>query len=295
VTSIGKEAFRDCWSLKVVHIPNSVSEIKEGAFTQCTQLTSVILPDGLTRLEDWVFSLCYGLESIHIPEGVTYIGDYVFQGCKKITSIAIPDGVTVIGRDAFMNCSGLTTITLPAGLTSLGNGAFYGCKSLEYVYSYVEEPFELAADVFYHTGPSTMVMVPVGTLDAYYDAHWDTEQLAGGILENEWPRCATPTVTFTDGKLRVSCATEGAQCQTRIVHCDPDIYYENNNVDIPFTGRFTVFAYAYCDGYDNSQTVSVTFGWRPQPPTSNTTGDLNGDNQVNITDVITLVNKILGN
>ena len=41
VTSIGDGAFRGCWGLTSVTIPNSVTEIGEGAFSGCSGLTRI--------------------------------------------------------------------------------------------------------------------------------------------------------------------------------------------------------------------------------------------------------------
>ena len=81
VTSIGKEAFENCYGLTSVTIPNSVTSIK-----------------------GYAFSGCYGLTSVTIPNSVTSIGIYAFSGCSGLTSVTIPNSVTSIGNYAFYNC-----------------------------------------------------------------------------------------------------------------------------------------------------------------------------------------------
>lgn len=82
VTSIGKEAFRNCKGLTSVNIPSSVTSIGEEAFRNCKELTS-----------------------INIPSAVTSIGDLAFEGCDKLMSLSIPNSVTSIGVAAFW-CTG---------------------------------------------------------------------------------------------------------------------------------------------------------------------------------------------
>ena len=52
---------------------------------------------------------------------------------------------------------------------------------------------------------------------------------------------------------------------------------------------FTVTSYATKEGYDDSEVATATFRYEK------TAGDVNGDGNVNISDVTELVNMILGN
>ena len=107
VTSIGDNAFYDCWKLSSITIPNSVTSIGNRAFEYCRGLTSVI-----------------------IPNSVTSIGIAAFYGCTGLTSIIIPNSMTSIGKDAFHDCSGLTSINIPKSVTSIGSYAFNCCSGL---------------------------------------------------------------------------------------------------------------------------------------------------------------------
>lgn len=104
------------------------------------------------------------------------------------------------------------------------------------------------------------------------------------------PKCATPIIaSFIDGKLIVECATEGAQCVTNITAVNPDTFYDN---EIDVIGAFNVFnvrVYATAEGYEDSDVVTTVL----KLPKA-VKGDLNSDGYVNISDVTTLVNIILG-
>ena len=108
VTKIGEVAFRDCFSLTSITMPNSVTSIGSNAFYGCIGLTSIILPKSLTEIAWGAFCRCTGLTSITIPNPVTEIGERAFSGCSGLKTIiiqnpnietgddAIPEGILVI-------------------------------------------------------------------------------------------------------------------------------------------------------------------------------------------------------
>ena len=130
LTSIGRDAFRDCTSLTDITLPEGLTSIGVWAFFGCTGLTEITLPEGLTSIGDNVFRGCTGLTEITLPEGLTSIGGRAFWRCTGLTDITFPKGLTSIGGGAFQDCTGLTDITLPEGLTSIGGSAFWRCTGL---------------------------------------------------------------------------------------------------------------------------------------------------------------------
>lgn len=131
VTSISKNVFRNCQSLKSITIPNSVTSIDNNAFYGCESLTSITIPNSVTNLGDSAFAYCRSLESIIIPDSITSIGDYTFSICRCLKSITIPDSITSIGEYAFYYCTSLTSITIPNSVISIGDCAFTYCYSLQ--------------------------------------------------------------------------------------------------------------------------------------------------------------------
>lgn len=159
VTSIGNEAFKDCFGLKEVYIPNSVIRIGDKAFSGCTGLEIANIGISVTSIGITAFNKCSSLESVIIPHGVTSINDNTFSGCSSLTSVTIPDGVTSIGNYAFSSCSSLTSVDIPENVTSLGGCAFYNCSGL----TDIDIPRELTSipsDLFYGCSKLTHITIP---------------------------------------------------------------------------------------------------------------------------------------
>ena len=131
ITMIGVEAFRRCYSLTSVTIPNSVTSIERSAFLDCNLLTSVTIPDRVTKIGDYAFAGCYSLTSVTIPDSVTSIGYEAFYYCCNLTSVTIPDSVTKIGGRAFECCNKLIRVSIGDNVIEIGEYPFSSCTSLQ--------------------------------------------------------------------------------------------------------------------------------------------------------------------
>lgn len=130
VTSIGREAFKNCSKLTEITIPSSVTSIEYFAFGSCGELTSINLPESVTSIGVGAFHSCKKLKEIILPSSVTSIGNSAFISCSELTEITIPNGVVSIEKDLFNACKKLTKITIPSSVTSMGNTAFSYCGLL---------------------------------------------------------------------------------------------------------------------------------------------------------------------
>ena len=91
VTSIGVSAFKDCYNLTSVNIPNSVTSIGQMAFHSCSKLTELILPNSVTELGDDVFSI--GLTDIYcLATTPPTCVSGTFHSVKTTATIWVPEG-----------------------------------------------------------------------------------------------------------------------------------------------------------------------------------------------------------
>ena len=298
VTSIGYAAFSGCTGLTSVTIPNSVTSIGYNAFYGCSGLTSVTIPNSVTSIGNYAFLGCSGLTSITIPNSVTSIGNSAFLHCSGLTSVTIGNSVTSIGRSAFEGCSGLTSITIPNSVTSIGSGAFSGCKGLtsitigsgiKYIHSsafascpelsdvtcYAENVPNTGTDAFKDSYIEYATLhVPSSAVNAYKVADpWKNFKSIVTIdgTTPETPKCEKPTISYENGKLTFSSATDGAVCQYSIT--DTDIKAGSGN-EVQLGVTYNISVYATKSGYDNSETATATLCWIDQQP--KTEGITNG-------------------
>ncbi len=275
--------YQGCSGLTSVIIPSSITSISYCAFNSCSGLTSVTLPSSITTIGYSAFRGCINLTSLILPNSVTTIGYSAFWGCKGLTSIILPNSVSSINMYAFAYCTSLTSFSIPSSVTTIDNGAFEGCTGLIHIYCHAKTVPDTKADIFSGINIENATLhVPASALESYKSTYpWSYF----GSIVSIGGKCATPTIAFVNGKVKVDCATEGVKCVTSITMAGTQISQEK---EMDISTAFTVSTYAMAEGRENSEIVTATFGL------PKIAGDLNEDGHIDISDVTTLVNIILG-
>ena len=145
-----------------------VTTIGNQAFRQCYQLTEIVLPNTITRIDGWAFAYCEGLKSVTLPSSVEYYSPSFFRcsnmmainvsdanpyfcsadgvlfskDMKKLieyphgkgSSYQIPSGVEIIGEGAFEWRSRLRSISIPQSINTIETLAFSKCFNISDIY-----------------------------------------------------------------------------------------------------------------------------------------------------------------
>ena len=88
-----------------------LTELGTGSFQNCTSLSSIHLPSTIKTLGQVCFDGCSSLKEIHLPEGLTSLVGWTF-GHTGLRTIYIPKNVSSIGACSFGSCADLTSIVV---------------------------------------------------------------------------------------------------------------------------------------------------------------------------------------
>ena len=271
-------------------IPNTVEIIGAGAFRGCRTLTSITIPNSVTRIESSAFGHT-GLASVEFSNSLEYIGNSAFAGCTSLISITLPNSLTTIDQSAFYICYNLKTVTIPSSVTFIGKEAFSWCTALESVTSYITDVFETGEKAFLNCSGATLY-VPAGLVSTYQaTADWNrlnVEEIAGISLKLACSDCGKVTIndTFTFSN-RLCEATVYDGTDNKFVFIPEDGYQLDrvlvNGLDVTRSVRNNQLTATMLP----NSTMMVIFTAK--------NGDINGDGSMDIDDVSSLMNRILGN
>lgn len=286
VTTIKDNAFYNCSGLEKLIIPNSVTRIDGYAFSGCSSLKELILEDGTNSLSlgycpytytnnGWMTNQSCGL-FYHTPIENVYIGrdiscehspfyDTLTGGNPNIKSVTFGNTVTKIRYNTFYKCSNLTSITIGNSVNIIEDGAFEGCPNVVSIYLEGTIPPIVGDDNFTksHYMDAT-VYVPQGSLSTYQSADiwkefWDIQELsATDEPDTETKKCAMPVISYENGALTITSATEGANFITEIRNSDVAMHYDSR---IELTVTYDINTYATLAGYENSDIAMATLCW----------------------------------
>ena len=243
-----------------------VTSLSASCFKDCSGLTSITIPSSVTSLGESCFSSCSGLTSITIPSSVTSLGASCFEWCSGLTSITIPSSVTSFGASCFCGCSGLTSITIPSSVTSLGWNCFSGCKKLETVYFEGKYCRSNYANLKIPT--TSIIKVPTEYLQGYKDSFgpdykyiyaWNPD--GSGDDTKPVTQCATPSVSYGEGKLMFACETTGVKYHYTITDTDIKSDAQSENGEVSLSAAYNISVYATADGYKASDKAEATLYW----------------------------------
>ncbi len=129
--SLPPYTFQDCTLLE--HVDLSTTEIRSigsEAFRGCYELDEIILPETLTSIS---YAAFYGTairDISFLPANVDEIGEEAFSNCRRLVAATLPQTMTSVSSNIFSGCGRLLTVSMPAGILSVGRDLVNGDKKL---------------------------------------------------------------------------------------------------------------------------------------------------------------------
>ena len=304
VTTINNYVFSGCTALKTVLMADRESILTLGSngssplFSSCP-LDSVYIGGKLSynKTSNYGYSPFYrntSLRAVMITDKETEISDNEFYGCTSLKNVYIGDGVTTIGNWAFSGCSSLDHFSFGSSVESIGQEAFSDCVSVTLIKSKAETPPTCGTEALDDINKwNCTLKVPEGGLAAYQVANqWKefffveegTGEEGDDPIIPEDEKCATPTISYQNGKLHFDCDTDDVTFHYRVYAPEND---NNTGNDVELSSTYTIKVYATKFGYHDSDTATAEINISGQG------GDVNGDGKITISDAVTIVNIIL--
>lgn len=140
VKKIGNSAFRYCYKLKHIEIPNTVTHIEAKAFAKCVSLKEVKIPTSVEYIDRGAFNDTHMInDESNWVDGCFYVGDCLINANSDIKGkLSVKAGTRLIAYKAFVErswgndepCVGLTEVVLPNTVAEINASAFYGCENM---------------------------------------------------------------------------------------------------------------------------------------------------------------------
>ena len=185
---------------------------------------------------------------------VTMIADNAFNGFRQMQSITLPQTLEYIGEQAFRDCQSLTTITIPENVTEISYGTFMYCGKL--------------TEVILHDGVQRIGNHAFNTCGSLTSINLHKVSFIGSEAFANDKQIASIYSDAEEVPVLVANAFESTVYQNATVYAD--VYILDQFVRDDVWKQFLNF---YCG-------VQL--------------GDVNNDETVDVADVVSVVNHILG-
>lgn len=271
VKDIGGNSFSDCTSLKTVNVPDNVETIGCNTWAGCTSLTSAYIGKGVSFMKNDLFGECTSLEAINVStdnqyycsvDGLILSKDktvlYQYPSGKKSSSFKIPDYIKKNYGDAFRGCKYLKDLEIH-GNYKIDNTDFWYIPSLE------------------------NVVIDEGI-----------QSIGNGAFSND-DNLKTVKIPSTVHEIKGNAFSGCKKMESITSHIEVPFDIDENNFASSTFSSATLFV-----PVGSRNLYQQKAGWKKfrkileigEEPTK--TGDVNGDDIVNGTDIVALVSIIMG-
>ena len=286
--------------LTEVVIPETINSIPDYAFYYCNNLTSLTISEGVTKIGDYAFEKCNNINSIILPQSLSSIGESAFRGCEGIIDIycyaeklpsieyntfyaAYPEYATLhVPANAiekyrttspwsdFGNFETLEVMVEEINLNHSSNILLEG-ESLSLTVTVIPDDATDGSVIWNSSDPSVATVDNTGKVTAIAPGTATITAMANDgsgvsascevtVKEKLLGKCATPTISYVDGKVVLTCETEGVEFKTSVVSINDN---EHVGAEFDYIPTQTFTTYATKSKYENSDEVSITLCWVP--------------------------------
>ena len=195
-TEFADEAFKDCYSLQVLVLPEGLQKVGYMMVAGCKNLQAIDIPASVEEIEQSAFEDCRSIKSItfggasfgapgrfNAPAAVSQlkkIGNWAFYNAHELQHLDIPEGVEEIGDGAFYGCTYLEDMILPSSIRAIGDNCFALCGKLTKIVCNATTPPAIQAKTFYDVNRLIPVYVPDESVASYEsDEYWNEFDIQG--------------------------------------------------------------------------------------------------------------------
>lgn len=158
----------------------------------------------------------------------------------------------------------MTSVTIGNSVKSIEIGAFRHCSKLEDVFCYAEKVPSTDASAFEGSYIEYSTLHVIGSSLSLYQATapWSGFGTIKALesTEPETKKCEKPVISYNNGELSFTCATEGVEYVSKINSDDFNSFYTQL---VQLSGCYNISVTATKAGYDNSDVATATLYWLP--------------------------------
>ena len=195
-TEFADEAFKDCYNLQVLVLPEGLQKVGYMMVAGCKNLQAIDIPASVEEIEQSAFEDCRSIKSItfggassgapgrfNAPAAASQlkkIGNWAFYNAHELQHLDIPEGVEEIGDGAFYGCTYLEDVSIPVSARIIGDNAFALCSKMVKMAVKAVAPPAIAAKTFEEVSRAMPVYVPETSVPAYKaDPLWGQMNIIG--------------------------------------------------------------------------------------------------------------------
>lgn len=264
-------------------------------------------------IADYAFENCTALGLIHIPDWITNVGTGVFVGCTGLRQIivgdshdkySVKDGMLMSNSDTKVVAStAKANIVIPATVTEIDAEAFSNSIGLRQIAVQNSTPPYLSSTAFNGVDCSRISLyVPKESISSYKSASgWNQFT---NIIATEKPGHKKMIVYTTDGGKTEISLSQNPQFKNTGSALELSTLGRNMTFSLDKLLKVTfeekIFAAGDVNGDDKvelSDLIAIInhIGGKKFPGFIEEAADINRDGTINIADVVTIVNKYFGN